>query len=244
MRSILAIYLREMTGYVATPAAAVFMVVFLIAAGALTFQVGGFLQRGEADLAAFFAFHPWLHAVFAPAITMRMWAEEQRAGTRELILTLPIGVPEAVIGKFLAAWTVVLATLVLTGPMWWTVHYLGTPDHGTIAAGYAGSLLIAAVYLSIGSAASAATRSPIVAYIVGLTVSLALTVSGIPQLAGLLGGSLPAELVDTLVRFSIATQFDGLARGLVEMRSLAFFAVLTTLFLFLTIVSVSDGRRR
>ena len=150
---------RELAGYFATPVAYVFIVVFLFLTGIFTFYMGSFFERGQADLQPFFSFHPWLYLFLIPAVSMRLWAEERKSGTIELLMTLPISVTQAVIGKFLAAWAFAAVALLLTFPIWITVNYLGEPDNGTILAGYLGSLLMAGSYLAIGSCISAVTRN-------------------------------------------------------------------------------------
>ncbi|WP_338108959.1 ABC transporter permease [Pseudofulvimonas gallinarii] len=153
------IFRRELAGYFATPVAYVFIAIFLILASAMCFYMGGFFERGQADLAAFFAFHPWLYLFLVPAVAMRLWAEERKSGTIELLLTLPVTTWQAVLGKFLAAWAFIGIALLLTFPVWITVNYLGDPDNGAIVAGYIGSLLMAGAFLAIGSCLSAATRT-------------------------------------------------------------------------------------
>ena len=242
MRGIAAVFLRELTTYVVTPTAAVFIVVFVITAALLSFEIGGLIMRGEADLVPFFAFHPWLHALFVPAIAMRLWAEERRAGTIELLLTRPVSVWQAVIGKFLAAWIVIAFALVLTMPMWWTVTYLGSPDHGAIITGYLGSWLMAGAHLAIGSATSAATRSQVIAYVLAVVIGLALTVGGVPAVVAAVTGNVPADWIDALTTFSFTSQFEGLMRGVVEARALVFFGTVTVFFLFLAAASIDEVR--
>ena len=242
MRGVSAVFLRELTSYVVTPTAAVFIVVFVVTSALLSFEIGGLIVRGEADLVPFFAFHPWLHAFFVPAIAMRLWAEERRVGTIELLLTRPVSVWQAVIGKFLAAWIVIAFALVLTMPMWWTVSFLGSPDHGAIVTGYLGSWLMAGAHLAIGSAASAATRSQVIAYVVAVAIGLALTVGGVPSVVAAIAGGIPADWIDALTTFSFTSQFDGLMRGVVEARAIVFFVTITVFFLFLAAASVDEVR--
>src|SRR5580700_3098091 len=164
MRRTFAIFRRELSGYFATPLAYVFIVIFLVLAGALTFFLGNFFDRGQDDLVAFFSFHPWLYLVFIPALSMRLWAEERKSGTIELFLTLPISMSAAVLGKFLAAWAFAGIALALTFPFWITVNYLGSPDNGVILASYVGSFLLAGGYLAIGACISAATNNQVIAF--------------------------------------------------------------------------------
>src|SRR5210317_1361916 len=162
MNAVMTIARRELSGYFATPLAYVFIVIFLTLAGAFTFYLGNFFARGQADLQPFFAFHPWLYLFLIPALAMRLWAEERKGGTIELLLTMPITMPQAVLGKFLAAWAFTGIALSLTLPVWITVNYLGQPDNGIIVAGYIGSMLMAGAFLSIGSCVSAVTRNQVI----------------------------------------------------------------------------------
>src|SRR5947199_7130456 len=175
-----AVFRRELRGYFATPLAYLFIVIFLVLAGVLTFFVGNFLDRGQADLQPFFTFHPWLYLVLIPALSMRLWAEERRSGTIELFLTLPIRLSEAVIGKFLAAWCFAGIALVLTFPFWITVNVLGDPDNGVILAGYLASWLMAGAVLAIGAAVSAVTENQVIAFV--LTAALAFVLGAAAEL--------------------------------------------------------------
>src|SRR5690242_16869929 len=180
MRNVLTIFRRELAAYFATPLAYVFIVIFLVMAGILTFFVGNFFERGQADLQPVFTFHPWLYVVLIPALSMRLWAEERRSGTIELFLTLPISMTQAVLGKFLASWAFAGIALALTFPFWITVNYLGNPDNGVILASYIGSFLMAGGYLAIGACISAATSNQVIAFIVSVVVCFLFTVSGAP----------------------------------------------------------------
>ena len=170
MRNVFTIAGRELAAYFATPVATVFIVIFLVLQGALTFNLGGFFDRGQADLNPFFTFIPWVFLLLVPAITMRLWAEERRLGTIELLLTLPITQTQAVLGKFLAAWAFCAIALLLTFPFVITVNVLGRPDNGVIASGYVGSLLVAGAFLSVGSALSALTRNQVIAFVLAVAV--------------------------------------------------------------------------
>src|ERR1700744_767650 len=174
------IFKREFAAYFATPLAYVFIVIFLVAMGAFTFYVGRFYDNGIADLSVFFAYHPWLYLFLIPAIAMRLWAEERRSGTMELLLTLPVPLWATVLGKFLAAWVFAGLALVLTFPIWITVNYLGDPDNGVILASYAGSILMAGAYLAIGACISATTDNQLSAFVVTVVVCFMFTVSGAP----------------------------------------------------------------
>jgi ABC-2 type transport system permease protein len=235
---------RELAAYLATPLAGVFVVVFLAAAGVLTFEVGRFFERGRADLQPFFRFHPWLYLWLAPALAMRLWAEERRTGTAELLLTLPVGPLRAVLGKFLAAWLVAAAALGFTVPLWATVAWLGDPDHGVVAAGYAASLLLAGAYLAIALAASAATRSQAVAFVLALAIGAGLTVPGAIPVAGLLGAWSPDALVALMGWFSLDARFQALVRGVVDPRDVLFLASVAVFFLALaTLAAGRTGER-
>src|SRR5947199_1649174 len=191
MRRTFAIFRRELAGYFATPLAYVFIVIFLALAGVLTFFVGNFFERGQADLQSFFSFHPWLYLVLIPALSMRLWAEERRSGTIELFLTLPVRLSEAVLGKFLAAWVFAGIALALTFPFWITVNILGNPDNGVILASYFGSWLMAGAILAIGAAISAATKNQVIAFVVAAAAAFVLTVAGSPVVLELVRGWAP-----------------------------------------------------
>src|SRR5215831_1424177 len=194
MRNILTIFRRELAAYFTTPLAYVFIIIFLVLAGVLTFFLGNFFERGQADLQPFFGFHPWLYLVLIPALSMRLWAEERKSGTIELFLTLPIGMTEAVIGKFLAAWCFAGIALVLTFPFWLTVLFLGHPDNGVILASYIGSWLMAGALLAIGACVSAATKNQIIAFVVTAALAFVFTAAGSPIVLGLLQGWAPEWL--------------------------------------------------
>jgi len=232
MRNVVHIFRRELGGYFATPVAYVFLVIFLVLASTFTFYLGNFFERGQADLAAFFSFHPWLYLFLIPAIAMRLWSEERRQGTIELFLTLPITIGEAVLGKFLAAWAFVGIALALTFPIWITVNVLGDPDNGVILAGYAGSLMMSAGYLAIGSCVSATTKSQVVAFVVAAAACFAFTVSGTPLVLAFFSGWAPSALVEAVAGFSFLTHFNAIARGVIDLRDVVYFASLVAAFLF------------
>ncbi|MDD3445976.1 MAG: ABC transporter permease subunit [Zavarzinia sp.] len=226
MRSTLTIARRELAAYFATPLAYVFIIVYLFLTGIFTFYVGNFFARGEADLVPFFTFHPWLYLFLIPAIAMRLWAEERKAGTIELLLTLPVPLWAAILGKFLAAWAFTGIALVLTVPMWFTVNYLGAPDNGVILAGYIGSFLMAGAYLAVGSCVSAMTRNQVVAFVLTVVVLFLFTASGAPMVLDAFSGWAPQAIVDTVASFSFLTHFDGLVTGVIEAKDIVFFATL------------------
>ncbi len=242
MKSLLAIYRRELVSYLTTPTAYVFVAVFLLAIGMFTFQAGRFFDLGRADLSSFFVFHPWLFLVFLPAIAMRLWAEELRSGAIEVLLTLPAPTWALVAGKFLAAWTLAGGALVLTMPLWATVNALGRPDNAAIAVGYLASLLMAGAYIAIGSAMSALTGAQVVAFVLAVLIAFLLTAAGLPLVLGFFEGVLGAGGAEALSRLSILHHFDAAQRGVIEFRSLFYFLTLIGLFLTYTALAV-DARR-
>jgi ABC-2 type transport system permease protein len=235
MRGILTVARRELGGYFATPVAYVFIVIFLVLSGALTFNAGNFFDRGQADLVPFFTFLPWLFLLLTPAITMRLWAEERRAGTIETLLTLPISTAAAVVGKFLAALAFTAIALALTFPLVITVNYLGNPDNGVIAAGYIAALLVAACFLAVGGAMSALTRNQVIAFVLGAAVCFLFTLFGSPIVTDLFGGRLPADLLAGMKRVALIERFNGIVRGVVSLRDLVFFLTFIGFWLFVTV---------
>jgi ABC-2 type transport system permease protein len=226
-----AIFRRELSGYFATPLAYVFIVIFLVLAGVLTFFVGNFFDRGQADLQPFFTFHPWLYLVLIPALSMRLWAEERRSGTIELFLTLPIRLSEAVIGKFLAAWCFAGIALLLTFPFWITVNVLGDPDNGVILAGYLASWLMAGAVLAIGAAVSAATKNQVIAFVVTAALVFVLAVAGTPVVLGLLQGWASSGLIRAVAGISLFGHFTAITRDVVDLRDLVYFVSIIVAFL-------------
>ncbi len=238
MRSVFVIARRELAAYFATPVAYVFIVIFLVLLGALTFSVGNFFDRGQADLAPLFTFLPWLFLLLIPAITMRLWAEERRSGTIELLLTLPVALWQAVVGKFLAAWAFAAIALTLTFPMVITVNVLGTPDNGVILAAYAGALLLAGCYLAIGAAMSALTKNQVIAFVLAVAACFVFTVFGSPVVAGFLAEALPAGVLEAARRISLIGRYDSITRGVVALRDLVFFATFIGFWLYANAVIV------
>jgi len=229
---------RELGAYFATPVAYVFIVIFLLLTGVFTFYVGGLYERNQADLEPFFRFHPWLYMLLIPAISMRLWSEERKAGTLELLMTLPISLVEAVIGKFLAAWCFTAIALALTFPVWVTINYLGDPDNTVIAAGYVGSLLLAGACLAIGSCISALTKNQVVAFVISFVICFAFNLSGFPIVLDLFNGWAPQAIVDVISSFSFLTPFDSLLKGVVDIRDVIFFASLIAFWLFANILAI------
>jgi ABC-2 type transport system permease protein len=222
---------RELAGYFATPLAYVFIIIFLVLAGVLTFFVGNFFERGQADLQSFFTFYPWLYLMLIPAVSMRLWAEERMSGTIELFLTLPIRLVEAVLSKFIAAWLFVGIALVLTFPFWLTVLFLGNPDNGVIAASYTGSWLMAGAILAIGAAVSAATKNQIVAFIVTASLVFVLIAAGTPAVIGLFEGWAPEAVIHAVSAASLFGHFTAITRGVVDLRDVFYFLSLIVAFL-------------
>jgi ABC-2 type transport system permease protein len=223
MSPVSAVMRRELRSYFVTPVAYVFLVIFLVLAGILTFYVGDFYERGQADLQPFFAMHPWLYLILVPAITMRMWAEESKGGTLELLLTLPLTLWQAMLGKFFAAWLFIGLALVLTFPIWITVNYLGSPDNGVIVAGYLGSWLMAGSFIAIGACLSALTRSQVVAFILSALVCVLLILVGQPQVLDFFSGALPRRLINAVAHLSMLRHFEAIARGVLDVRDLLYF---------------------
>ena len=229
---------REFGAYFATPLAAVFLVICLVLSGAFSFYLGNFYETGQADLQAFFSFHPWLYLLLAPAVAMRLWAEERKAGTLELLLTLPLTAWQAVLGKFLAAWAFLGLALALTFPMWITVAWLGEPDHGVIVASYLGSWLMAGAFLAVGGALSAATRSQVVAFILTVVVCLLFLLAGFPMALDMVRAWAPQPLVDAFAGLSFLTHFQAITRGVLDLRDVVFFVLCIAAWLWATVLVI------
>jgi len=234
MNQVSVVFRRELRSYFATPLAYVFIVIFLVLAGVFTFQVGGFFERGQADLAAFFRWHPWLYLVLIPAISMRVWAEERNSGSIELLMTLPVTLWQAVLGKFLAAWVFAGIALLLTFPIWITVNYLGSPDNGAIFAAYLGSWLMAGGFLAIGTCLSAATRNQVIAFITAVLVCFVFLLAGFPFVLDFVRGILPQAIVEAIASLSFFTHFDAISKGVIDLRDLIYFAALIGFWLTAT----------
>lgn len=226
---------RELGAYFGSPLAYVFIVIFLLLCGFFTFMVGRFFQRGEASLVnPFFDWHPWFYLFLVPAVGMRLWAEERRVGTIELLLTMPITAWQAIVGKFLASWLFLALALALTFPVWWTVNYLGDPDNGVILCGYLGSWLMAGAYLAISCITSAMTRTQVVSFIVSLVICLFLILAGYPPVVNMLQGWAAPWLVNIITSFSVITHFEGFQRGVLDSRDVLFFLSIIVFSLFTT----------
>jgi ABC-2 type transport system permease protein len=223
MHNTLAILRREFASYFATPLALVFIVIFLVVALSLTFFFGGFYESGQADLGSFFYFHPWLYLFLMPALSMRLWAEERKSGSIELLMTLPIAPWQAVVGKYLAAWAVAGLALALTFPIWITVNYLGDPDNGVIFAGYLGSLFVAGGMLAIGACISAVTRNQVIAFILSALVCFLFMLSGFSIVLDFMPAWMPQPIVDAVASLSFWTHFASIRKGVIDLRDLLYF---------------------
>src|SRR5579862_1889202 len=238
MRNVGIIMRRELASYFATPLAYIFIFIFLLVANAFTFYIGGFYERGQADLDSFFGFHPWLYLFLIPALCMKLWAEERNSGTIELLMTQPVTLWEAVLGKYLAAWIFTGIAVALTFPLWITVNYLGKPDNGTILAAYVGSLLLAGGFLAIGSCMSALTRNQVIAFILGVVVCFAFLLAGFSLVLDLFRSWAPQALVDAIASLSFLTHFESIAKGVIDVRDLLYFAMLIGFFLLATSIAL------
>jgi ABC-2 type transport system permease protein len=229
---------RELASYFATPVAYVFIVIFLMLSSALTFFMGNLYERGQADLDPFFTFHPWLYLFLIPAISMRLWAEERKTGSIELLMTQPITLWDAVLGKFLAAWLFAGLALVLTFPLWLTVAYLGDPDNGAILAAYVGSFLMAGGFLAIGSCMSALTRNQVIAFILAVVVCFLFVLAGSSLVLAVFRSWAPQALVNAIASMSFLTHFESISKGVIDLRDLLYFAMLIAFFLIATSITL------
>lgn len=242
MSPTLTIAKRELRGYFASPVAFVIIVIFLLLMGFFTFMVSGLFDRGEANLQTFFIWHPWLFVFLVPAVGMGMWSEEQRLGTIELLLTMPVTLWQAIIGKFLASWAVLGIAIALTFPVWLTVNYLGVPDNGVIAAGYIGSFLMAGAYLAISAMMSAVTRNQVVSFILSVTVLLLLVLVGWPPVTGMLVNWAQPWFIDGVAWFSVMTHFESIQKGVLDSRDILYFISVIAFSLFTTGVIIRSQR--
>lgn len=228
MRGLLPVFKRELIGYFITPVAYVFIVIFLVLAGVFTFQIGGWYEANQADLRVFFNAHPWLYMFLIPALSMRLWAEERKSGTIELLLTLPVSRGAAVLGKFLAAWAFTIMALALTAPLWITVNYLSmdNTDNMTILAGYLGSALMAGGFLAIGAAVSASTKSQVIAFIITIVICFLFLLAGYSPVLDFFKAWAPEPVVETIAGFSFLTRFESIGKGLLDLRDIVYFGTL------------------
>ena len=241
MREIKTLFKRELAGYFRTPVAYVFLVIFLILTGVLTFSTSKWYERGQADLQPFFSLHAWLYLFLVPAVSMRLWAEERRTGTIELLMTLPVTTWQAVLAKFLAAWAFLGIALALTFPLWLSVNYLGDPDNGVIVASYLGSFLLAGACLAIGACMSAVTKNQVIAFVLTLVVCFLFILAGTDTVTGALGWA-PRAVVDAIQDFSFLTRFGGIANGVITARDLLYFASLIGCFLLANAILIETKK--
>src|SRR5262245_3194342 len=240
--NIKAIMKRELGSYFSSPIAYVFLVIFLLLAGFFTFTIGNFFERGEASLVSFFTWHPWLYLFLVPAVGMRLWSEERRLGTMELLLTMPITSWQAIVGKFLASWIFLGLALALTFPVWITVNWLGSPDNGVIVAGYIGSVLLSGAYLAISCMTSALTRNQVISFILSVMICLFLILAGYTPVTDLLTRVANPLIVEIVAAFSVMTHFESFQRGVLDLRDVIFFASVMGSALFTTGVIIRSQR--
>jgi len=233
---------RELVSYFTSPVAYVFLVIFLLMTGFFTFTAGAFFERGEAGLGSFFSWHPWVYLVLVPAIGMRLWSEERRSGTIELLLTMPITPWQAILGKFLASWLFIAIALALTFPVVITVNVLGSPDNGIILAGYLGSLFLGGAYLAVTCMTSAMTRNQVIAFILSVVMCLFLILAGFNPVTDLLVRWASPAVVETVAAFSVITHYDGFQKGVVDTKDLAYFLSVIGFALFATGVIIRGHR--
>ncbi|WP_339725206.1 ABC transporter permease subunit [uncultured Paraglaciecola sp.] len=236
------LFKREFSSFFATPVAYVFIGIFLVLSGVFTFFVGGFFERGQADLLPFFNFHPWLYLFLVPAIAMRSWSEERKSGTIELLMTLPISTWQAMLAKHLAAWAVLGLSLLLTFPLWLTVNYLGDPDNGIIVAAYVGSWLMAGAFLSIGMCMSALTKNQVIAFILSIVVCFVFVVSGSNIVLDAFKSWAPNEVIDVVASFSFLTHFEAMAKGVIALDDVMYFLLVTLCWLFAGLVLIEQKK--
>lgn len=227
-----AIFKRELSGYFGSPVAYVFIVIFLILLGFFTFYISRFFEIGQADLRSFFQWHPWIFMFLVPAIAMRLWAEERRLGTIELVMTLPITVAEVILGKFLAAWFFLGISLFLTFPIVLTVIYLGNPDIGTLFCAYVGSFLMAGAFLSIGTMTSSLTRSQVISFILSVVICLFFILAGYPPVTDAFSGWAPLWLLNLISELGFIPHFNSIARGVLDFRDLIYYLSVIIFMLF------------
>jgi ABC-2 type transport system permease protein len=242
MGNISILFRREFSSFFATPVAYVFIGIFLILSSVFTFFVGGFYERGQADLLPFFNFHPWLYLFLVPAIAMRSWSEERKSGTIELLMTLPISTWQAMLAKHFAAWAVLGLSLLLTFPLWLTVNYLGNPDNGIIVAAYIGSWLMAGAFLSIGMCMSAMTKNQVVAFIFSVVVCFVFVVSGSSIVLDAFKSWAPSLVIDVVASFSFLTHFESMAKGVIALNDLIYFLLVTICWLFAGLVIIEQKK--
>ncbi len=233
---------REWKSYFATPLAYVFLVVFLVLCGFSTFELGGFYQRNQADLSVFFSYQPWLFLFLVPAISMRLWAEELKSGSIELLLTLPLQLRTIVLAKFFAAWLFIGLALLLTFPLWLTVNYLGAPDNGVILAAYLGSWLLSGAFLSIGCCLSSSSKSQVIAFVLTVTVCFLFVLLGMPQVLNTLQGVVPQWCIDAVAQLSLLAHFDAISRGVLNVADLLYYGLFIACWLIANVVVIEKKK--
>ena len=242
MNNIVAVFKREFAAYFSTPVAYVFIVIFLFLMGVFTFYLGAFYESNQADLEPFFRFHPWLYLFLIPAIAMRLWSEERKSGTIELLMTLPITTWQSVIGKFLAAWCFTAVAIVLTFPIWITVNYLGKPDNTVILASYIGSLLMAGGFLAIGACISGLTKNQVIAFVISVVICFLFLLSGFPLVLDFFRSWAPQSVVNAIASFSFLTHFESIKKGVIDIRDLIFFVTLIAFWLYANVIVVESKK--
>ena len=226
---------RELKGYFRTPLASIFLLVFLALSSGMTFFLGRFFERDQADLTAFFSWHPWLFLVLMPAIGMRLWAEERRSGTIELLITLPVTNTQLVIGKFLASWIFTLIALILTMPIWITVNYLGEPDNHVILISYFGSWLMAGAFLALTSCLSALTKNQVIAFIISSISGFVLIMAGFNLVLSAVRSWSPNWITETISSMSFLSHFSRIQMGVFDLSTLVFFISMIILCLWINV---------
>jgi ABC-2 type transport system permease protein len=242
MRYFVPLFKREFLGYFRSPVAYVFIVIFLIATVGCTFFIGGLYESNQASLSAFFNYHPWLYLVFVPAVGMRLWAEERRSGTVEILFTLPVTLTEAVVAKFMAGWAFLLIALLLTFPLVITVNYLGDPDNGVIFSGYVGSFFMAGAYLSVSCFTSAFTKNQVISFIIGVLICFIMVLLGWGVFTDLMADFMPAPMIDLIAQTGFMTHFQAVSRGLIDSRDIIYFASLIAVCLFFNVVTLNSKK--
>lgn len=242
MKTIYAIMKRELSHYFTTPLAYVFIIIFLMIAATFTFYLGGLYERRQADLVPFFQYHPWLYLFLIPAISMRLWAEEKKSGSIELLMTLPISITQAVVGKYLAAWLFAGVALLLTFPVWLTVNYLGSPDNGVIFASYLGSFLMAGAFLAIGSCISATTGNQVIAFIISIVICFLFITTNFPFVIDFFKLWMPQALLDTVISMSFLSHFSSINKGVIDLRDLIYFILMIGFWLTANVVILENRK--
>jgi ABC-2 type transport system permease protein len=242
LKTVAIILRRELASYFVTPLAYVVIVIFLLMANLFAFWSGALFERGQADLTPFFSFLPWLYLFLIPAVSMRLWAEERRNGSIELLLTQPITLWQAVVGKFLAAWVFVGIALALTFPVWITINYLGNPDNGAILAAYFGCFFIAGGFLAVGSFTSSITKNQLIAFLIAVVLCFLLLIAGYPMVTDWFQRWAPQWLVDGITSLSFLAHFENITKGVLDLRDILYFALVAIFFLLASTVML-DARK-